>query len=242
MSNKNRRNLTEYMWQWILIIAGIAFLIASFYAVKGTGKMFATLNGLGVSLLLSGILGIFVNVLIDRKDAKYKVCETWKIKDIYQTRAIANLTMAAYQERAKERIDVIAFGLSSWRQSKEKLIDSMLAKGVKIRIITMDPDNEFLKMRDRAEEKTEGYTRDTIKQLKQFFDQTEARRNVEIRTHKELPLDFYFRVDDHAFVGPYQFGTDSQRTITYEFEKGGDGFDYYTDYFEKLWERIEHPQ
>ena len=54
-----------------------------------TRKVFATFNGIGVSLLLSGILGIFMNVLFNRKDAKYKVCEEWKINNIYASRAIA---------------------------------------------------------------------------------------------------------------------------------------------------------
>lgn len=242
MENKYYKWLSEYFGQTIVVLFGIIFLLISFFTIKGTGKWFATINGVGVSLLLSGILGFFVNVLANRRDARYKVCDDWKIKAIWHTRSEANPTIDECQRKAKERVDVVAFGLSSWRQSKDRLIDEMLARGVKIRIITMDPDNLFLGMRDRAEEKTEGYTRDTIMQLIQFFRQTEKRKSVEIRTHGELPLDFYFRVDDRVFVGPYQFGADSQRTITYEFEKGGEGFSYYTDYFEKLWERFRHPQ
>lgn len=33
----------------------------------------------------------------------------------------------------------------------------------------------------------------------------------------------------------FQPTIESQQMITYEFEKGGEGFKYYTDYFDKIW-------
>ena len=202
---------------------------------KDSDRWFTMLNGVGVSLLLSGLLGIFMNVFFNRRDAKLEIYEKWKIINIYPSRSIANLTIDAYQEKAKKRIDIIAFGLSSWRQAKEQLIDDMLNRGVQIRIITIDPNCDILKMRDRAEGKAEGATKESILQLREFFKQTNKREKVVIKYHQQLPLDFYFRVDDHVFVGPYIYGKESQQMITYEYEKGGEGFDYYSDYFEKLW-------
>ena len=235
MHEDSYKKISEYLWQIVLILLGGLMLGLSFVVEKEPGKIFATFNGIGVSLLLSGFLGIFMNVLFNRKDAKYKVCEEWKIKNIYASRAIANLEIDACQEKAKNRIDIIAFGLTSWRQAKEHLIDSMLQRGVSIRIITMDPNSPILNMRDKAEGKADGATKESIRQLQQFFMQTPKRKKVEIKYHQQLPLDFYFRVDDHLFVGPYIYGVESQQMITYEFEKGGEGFKYYTDYFDKLW-------
>ena len=99
----------------------------------------------------------------------------------------------------------------------------------------MDPYCDVLSMRDIAEGKAEGATRQSILQLQEFFDQTQKRRTVQIKYHRQLPLDFYFRVDDRVFVGPYIYGKEGQQMITYEFERDGEGFKYYTDYFEKLW-------
>lgn len=233
MNEKWYHILSTYLWQIILILLGIVFVIVSFSS--SDERWFTTLNGVGVSLLLSGVLGIFMNAFFYKRDARLEVYEKWKIVNIYQSRAIANLTIDAYQEKAKKRIDIIAFGLSSWRQAKEQLIDDMLNRGVKIRIITMDPNCSLLNLRDRAEGKAEGATKESILQLRQFFKQTNKRRNVEIKYHQQLPLDFYFRVDDHIFVGPYIYGKESQQMITYEYDKGGEGFDYYSDYFDKLW-------
>lgn len=129
MHEESYKKISEHLWQIVLILLGVLMLLISFFVEKEPGKFFATFNGIGVSLLLSGILGIFMNVLFNRKDAKYKVCEEWKIKNIYASRAIANLEIDACQEKAKNRIDIIAFGLTSWRQAKENLIDSMLQRG-----------------------------------------------------------------------------------------------------------------
>ena len=235
-SNEGKRYLkiSEYLWQLVLIVAGVCCVIISFF-IEDVSKIFATLNGIGISLVLSGLIGIFMNVLFYRKESKYKVCEEWQIKDIYESRAVANNKIDAYQECAKKHVDIIAFGLTSWRQAKERLIDSMLAKGVKIRIITIDPDCDILVYRDYAEGKQPNSTSFSISKLQEFFDQTENRKKVEIRYHQQLPLDFYFRVDNYIFVGPYLYGKESQQTITYEFEKGGKGFDYYLNYFEDLW-------
>ena len=89
MHEESYKKISEHLWQIILILLGMLMLLISFFVEKEPGKFFATFNGIGVSLLLSGILGIFMNVLFYRKDAKYKVCEEWKINNIYASRAIA---------------------------------------------------------------------------------------------------------------------------------------------------------
>ena len=50
-----------------------------------------------------------------------------------------------------------------------------------------------------------------------------------------MTLDFYWRVDNDIYIGPYWYHVGSQQTITYKFHKGRRGFDIYRDYFESLW-------
>ena len=50
-----------------------------------------------------------------------------------------------------------------------------------------------------------------------------------------MTLDFYWRIDDELYVGPYLYGIPSQQTITYKFVNGGMGFKLYSEYFESLW-------
>ena len=235
IKERKYKKLSEYLWQIVLVAVGITCISCSFLFSKEHDRLFATFNGIGVSLLLSGLLGFFVRALFERKNAQNEVYEEWRLKNIYSSRAIANLMIDAYQEKAKKNVDIIAFGLTSWRQAKENLIDSMLNRKVRIRIITMNPHSEILAKRDYMEGKAQGSTKESILHLQEFFGKTNNRKKVEIKYHEQLPLDFYFRIDDHIFVGPYLFGKESQQMITYEFEKGGSGFSYYSDYFESLW-------
>lgn len=241
MKEKWYRKLSEYLWQIVVAAVGIICVIISFSISTAENRIFSLLNGLGVSLLSSGILGVFMNLLFYRRDRKSEFCEEWKIEQIYNSRALSNIMADRYQKTAKRQIDIIAFGLGSWRQANEKIIDEAIERKVKIRIITMHPDNPYLKIRDSAEGKPEGSTRTSIMQLHEFFQKSSKRRKVEIKYHMGLPLDFYFRIDDHIFVGPYLFGKESQQMITYEFGKDGEGFDYYKDYFDNLWNQRTIP-
>ena len=51
-----------------------------------------------------------------------------------------------------------------------------------------------------------------------------------------MTLDYYWRVDNELYVGPYWYGYKSSDTITYKFISGGRGFQHYSEYFDKLWD------
>lgn len=50
-----------------------------------------------------------------------------------------------------------------------------------------------------------------------------------------MTLEFYWRLGDTVYVGPYMYGKASQATITYKYDAGGEGFKMYTRYFDDLW-------
>ena len=54
-----------------------------------------------------------------------------------------------------------------------------------------------------------------------------------------MTLDFYWRIDNELYIGPYWYGISSQQTITYKFCEGGIGFKQYSNYFEELWNNNE---
>ena len=55
-----------------------------------------------------------------------------------------------------------------------------------------------------------------------------------------MTLDFYWRVDDDIYVGPYWLGYLSQQTISYKFTgKTDQGFTMYSNYFDKIWNNSE---
>ena len=59
--------------------------------------------------------------------------------------------------------------------------------------------------------------------------------HISLRYYESFPLEFYFFVDHTIFVGPYQYGIDSQQTISMEYGEGK-AYDFYTAYFKERWD------
>ncbi len=102
----------------------------------------------------------------------------------------------------------------------------------------MSPDSPYVTARDVEENKQEGTIKYSIEQLVKWADELNkksTRGKIIIRGYSSMTLDFYWRVDDVIYVGPYWYGLDSQQTITYKFVCGGKGFTQYSEYFNSLW-------
>lgn len=122
-----------------------------------------------------------------------------------------------------------------------KKVERLLKKGIDVRMLTMNPaeDNPFLKQRELEEGEPEGQIRKSIEALVTWANklnaQSSSKGKIIVRGYKCMTLDFYWRVDDEMYIGPYWYGIGSQQTITYKFKKGKRAFELYEDYFEKLW-------
>ena len=96
-----------------------------------------------------------------------------------------------------KRIDVIAFGLRSWRDSQSRAIEKLLKSGCEIRILTMNPNCENLRQRERDELQEAGSISHTIKQLADWAKKLNARSypgKIEIRYYDAQPLNFMFLI------------------------------------------------
>ena len=111
---------------------------------------------------------------------------------------------------------------------------------MKVRILTMNPNSIFLAQRDKDENEVPGQIKYTILNLESWINNLKKlgpnSDNVTIKYYNTLPLNFYFRQDEYLYVGPYLYGLTSQQTISYEFKIGSYGYDYWTKYFDSLWE------
>lgn len=164
----------------------------------------------------------------------------WGLKNIYPSRSEAHVD---YNKEgfAKESCDIIAFGLKNLRSNVGELIEKNVEKGLKIRILTLQPDSLFVKKRE-LQEGLIGSIRDSILELLDWIQKIRklvpkglnADENVQVRFYDSVPLDFYCKLDDKVYIGPYLAGKESRDIITYEFGNGSIS-KMYTDYFEKLW-------
>lgn len=174
---------------------------------------------------------------IERKEVS--LLDEWKIERIYSTRAEKNADSDPELVKAKYCVDAVAFGLGSFRSKHTAKVEACLRNGVNFRIITMHPESQYVNVRDKEENIAEGTTKHSIQKLIEWADKLNNKNlkgKIIIRGYSSMTLDFYWRVDNILYIGPYWYGVDSQQTITYKFSDGGKGFVQYSEYFETLWE------
>ena len=220
-----RKNST--LAEIIILLAGVVMVLAA------AGH--SIIIGIGTSLIASAVV-VFMTDTLTGRDEDTSV-SNWGLAHVYDTRGEMNKSCDVYMAKAKS-VDVIAFGLKSWRDSQQKEIENILKNGGRIRILTMEPECETLKARERDEKAIEGEIGHQIENLIAWADAENQKGysgRIEVRCHDHLPPDFMFLMNNRLFTGPYEYGKGSQQTISFEYSSPGDAYKYYKDYFERLW-------
>ncbi len=218
-----------------LAIIGIFMILFDIFWIKTSSGVFINI---GCSLIASGLVLFFTAILIDyRKD--YLVWDEWKLEKIFKTRADKNQDSDPKLERHNvKQLDGIAFGLKSFRSNRKNDVLTCIQRGMNVRLLVMDPTSEFVTQREREENAAEGSIAQSILGLVEWAEELNKSSNkgkIKIKFYDSMTLDFYWRVDDEIYIGPYLLDVESQQTITYKFLKGGRGFKVYSEYFESLW-------
>lgn len=217
---------------WKTIAVGLIILVAGILTVvffKDYGV------SIGCSLIASSVVALLNSLFVERK--KVSPLDSWGIQNIYKSRSLMNKDCDISIDNAKRQIDIVAFGLKSFRTDYGNSALALLQKGVNIRIITMEPESKFVKQREIEEGEVPGQIKNTIEQLVEWAEKLNAESTngkITIKGYSCMTLDFYWRVDDDIYVGPYWYKYPSQQTISYKFTKGA-GFDAYYEYFDRLW-------
>lgn len=219
--------------EFIIALIGLVLILVDTLALH-----IGALSGIGTSLLASAIMVFLTDLLLGTDDDEVK---KWGLEKVYKTRGEMNHSCDRYLQKAKF-VNAIAFGMRSWRTSQNKAIERILKQGGNIRIITMNPDSEFIAAREKDENATKGEISNSIRQMIVWADTINAKDypgKIMIRCHWHLPLDFLFLLDNRLYTGPYEYGKISQQTISFEYNSSGTAYDYYREYFEDLWNNQE---
>lgn len=235
MEQKEKISAEHWINIFIALVGIILVAVGIIYSRRE--KLSTILISVGASLIASSIVAFLSSIYIQKYRRAKEISEIWGIRSIEEKRTIMNTRIDECTSNAKKHYDIMAFGLKSLRDGNAKGINDLLKRGASIRILSVNPTCEALNDRDIQEKKTKGETAFTILQLIEWVGELNKTYpgKVEIKLAKHLPSEFYCRVDDSIFVGPYQYGKDSQQLITMEFRNPGKAFAYYEDYFDLLW-------
>lgn len=215
----------------LVLLAGFALTVFDIFWFKTESNVWISI---GCSLVASALVILLNTFLVDA--TIYNPLDDWQLRRIATTRAEINNECAEKLRNVKDQVDIVAFGLQSFRNKQSSAIEGYLKKGVSFRILTMDPKSRFVQQRESEEDDTN--IKNSIEKLVEWADKLNSlqyKGSVIVKGYSCMTLDFYWRVDNTIYVGPYWVGYDSQQTVTYAFDKGGDGFKLYSEYFEKLW-------
>lgn len=233
---EERKMSAEHWINLVICFIGLILVLIGATLIKKQNLSTITIS-VGASLIASSIVAFLSSIYIHKYRRAKEISEVWGINSMADKRATMNIRIDECMSKAKHHYDLIAFGLKSLRDGNPQGVNELLKRGAEIRIITVDPKVEALNERDEQEGKQAGSTALSIQQLRDWTDDLNSKypEKVQIRFANYLPNEFYCRVDDSIFVGPYQYGKESQQDITVEYRNPGKAFKYYEDYFDKLW-------
>ena len=225
-------------WEKLAIAFFVAF--AGFVLIVGDTYWWETRNNawlsVGCSLVAAALISCLNVLLVDW--VRERPIEKWKLEKIYATRSEKNMDSDPKLKELQYRLDGVAFGLKSFRTKQGVQVEDAMRRGVNVRLVTMDPDSRFVGQRELEEKEASGQIRNTIMQLVEWADALNRKGYkgcITVKGYSCMTLDFYWRMDNELYIGPYWYGWDSQQTVTYKFINGGRGFDLYTQYFDALW-------
>ena len=235
----NYELINRYVLFFGLVLVAVAFAIKDLHII-----WFTVLISVGCSIIASAIVIYLTSRYNIKKAATKAIIDRWGLVEIYETRGIMNATCDERLEIMTSSLDIIAFGLKSLRDStKSKLIEEKVKNGVKIRILSMNPEGNFVGYREKEEGDAPDNIKKSIINLAEWVEQLKRiapdKSNVELKYYDFMTEDFYFCIDGkYLFTGPYLHGIGSQQTISYEY-KQGEMLKFYIGYFNDLWESIK---
>ena len=193
-----------------------------------------------IKSVLSGTSESYSIKAIEEFYKKSSINNTWGLKEVFETRQKMNVRLnEVWENDLRNSLDIIGFGLKSFRDAKTSSVIEKVKKGLKIRILTINPFSPFVKQREKDELQLNESIKKTIIDLEKWVLALKRasgdENNIQLKFYNSLPLDFYWKQEDRLCVGSYLYGIGSQQTVTYEYQKGTNGYKFYCGYFENLW-------
>jgi len=213
------------------IISVALFLLGLVLSLVGLliSSMEQILLGVGTSLCSAAIVS-FINLRYYHSIfSSEELSSKWGLKAIYEYRAQLNERMNSLIENGAQEIDgIVQGGITSLRQNLQSKLLKKIKDGLEIRLLIPHLDKPIGGAVHTKTEDLISWHR-TLPLL--------IRDKVKIKEYFGVPQDLYFRVDDVIKVGPYLIDRAGSQTITYEFDHNSRGGQYYSNYFDELWEK-----
>lgn len=240
--NKQQNIVNPTAINWIIFLVGLVLiflgLVLDIGSVSSKSMSIVSVS-VGSSLVASSIILSISTKLIVKQASYYDMLNRWGLERIYRTRSEMNTHADETFISLKNNLDMIGFGLHAFRVSKGKEIEKKARDGLNIRILTIHPYSPFVLQREKDEQGVPGQISKTILDLEAWVKELKSispvPSKINIRYYNNLPLESYYRQDGYIYTGPFLYGMPSQKTISYVYKENSEGFNYWSNYFETVW-------
>ena len=128
----------------IIVLIGIVLIVVSPWLKSPYAQ--TIFSGIGTSFLASGVVVLITLVLTDHTEEQENLSK-WGLEAIYLTRGEMNVSCDQYLKKCR-KLDIIAFGLRSFRDSQEKVIEKLKDQYNYSRKVRSQNDNDYFQYWD----------------------------------------------------------------------------------------------
>jgi hypothetical protein len=228
---------------WVYILSHAVVALVGFVLWQSGGLLRQAIGG---SLIAAGMAGwvIFVYVLLAQETRnQINVLTTFGLVNVFAARATR--IKPEYDVRllgARERIDVIGFGLRALRQDYFGEFENWRSRAV-VRILLLHPDYPrpdcaYGDQRDIEERDDPGKIRsDVLLFVREVASllKNDPQHRFQVRLYTCLPSISMVRVDNEALWGPYFARAQGRNAPTFVVRRGGKLFEFVTEHFDRIW-------
>jgi hypothetical protein len=220
----------------LFLLGSVMVMIAILLHVSSAAG--AILISIGTSLVASAVVAYLSARYIERSRHTQDIIETWGLIGIFHTRSAMNARADITLEDLDHQLDLMGYGFTAFRQARGATVEEKVRKGLRVRILTVNPHSRCVLEREDSEGELRGATTKTIHDLEKWVEKLKSiaknSQDVQIK-FCDLAIQSYYRQDDFIYTGPYLHGKASQQTISFEYKVGSLGYKYWADHFEDLW-------
>jgi hypothetical protein len=166
------------------------------------------------------------------------------ITKVYEnpSRALASYPELVHRSRHHIEILTAVSAPFFWNPDFESATLYALQRGVRLRVLLLEPNASVLKLLSRQEGRSaDDYSdelRLTLRKWRELEDTAKRRKltgAIEVRTYDDLPTAFFFIVDDLMFFAPYLHSSYRMSTPCIEATTNGFLSNSFKDHFESMW-------
>jgi len=235
---RSLENVNAALLNFVLFLLGALMITgAALYGASTTlGVVFISI---GTSMIASAGVAFLNSRYLQHSRAIQEMIDRWGIIGIFHTRSTMNTRADITLNELTGELDLMGYGFQAFRHARGDTIERKVRDGLRVRILTVNPYSQCVRDREQAEGQVPNQISQTILDLEEWVKKlrsiSKRPDTVQIKFCEAPIIQSYYRQDNYVYTGPYLHGKPSQQTISFEYRKGGLGYEYWALHFEDLW-------